>query len=133
MLSVTVHKDITEYEPKIVGQLTARTLGCIAGALGVSVIIGSYFYFVLGLGYEVSMYAIITAAIPLWALGFWRPLGMKPEEFIPLWMRHRLCDNVLYLKSRDLRPSHASGADRRYEKICRLRGIELIAPSEISA
>lgn len=34
MLSVTVHKDIAEYQPKVVGKMTSRTLVSIAGALG---------------------------------------------------------------------------------------------------
>lgn len=49
MLSVTVHKDIAEYQPKVVGKMTGRTLISIVGALGVSVLTGVYLYFVLGL------------------------------------------------------------------------------------
>ena len=33
MLSVAVHKDIAEYQPKIVGKMTMRTLVSITGAL----------------------------------------------------------------------------------------------------
>ena len=47
MLSVPVHKDIGEYEPKIIGKMTARTLICVLGALGLSVIAGLYMYFVI--------------------------------------------------------------------------------------
>ena len=32
MLSVAVHKDIGEYQPKVVGKMTGRTLASIAGA-----------------------------------------------------------------------------------------------------
>ena len=35
MLSVSVHKDIGEYTEKVVGKLSARTLACTAGGLGV--------------------------------------------------------------------------------------------------
>ena len=49
MLSVAVHKDIAEYQPKIVGKMTMRTLVSITGALSVSVLAGLYIYFVLGL------------------------------------------------------------------------------------
>ena len=38
MLSVAVHKDIAEYQPKIVGKMTMRTLVSITGALSVSVL-----------------------------------------------------------------------------------------------
>lgn len=47
MLSVAVHKDIAEYQPKVVGKMTGRTLASIAGALGCSVLTGLYIYFVL--------------------------------------------------------------------------------------
>ena len=46
---MTVHKDIAEYQPKVVGKMTGRTLISIVGALGVSVLTGVYLYFVLGL------------------------------------------------------------------------------------
>ena len=47
MLSVAVHKDIAEYQPKIVGKMTMRTLVSITGALSVSVLAGLYIYFIL--------------------------------------------------------------------------------------
>ena len=65
MLSVRVQRDITSYKPKIVGQLTLRSLVCSSAAIGVSVLVGAYFYFVLGLGYEFAMYAIIILSIPI--------------------------------------------------------------------
>ena len=42
MLSVAVHKDIAEYQPKIVGKMTMRTLVSITGALSVSILAGLY-------------------------------------------------------------------------------------------
>mgnify|MGYP000140451911 CR=1 FL=1 len=54
MLSVTVHKDIAEYQPKIVGKMTMRTLVSITGALSVSVLAGLYIYFVLGLNVSIA-------------------------------------------------------------------------------
>ena len=38
MLSVAVHKDIGEYQPKLIGKMTTRTLVSILGALGTSVL-----------------------------------------------------------------------------------------------
>lgn len=34
MLSVAIHKDIAEYQPKVIGKLTGRTLISITVALG---------------------------------------------------------------------------------------------------
>ena len=62
MLSVAVHKDIAEYQPKIVGKMTMRTLVSITGALSVSVLAGLYIYFVLGL--NVSDCLLYTSPSP---------------------------------------------------------------------
>ena len=37
MLSVAIHKDIAEYQPKVIGKLTGRTLISITVALGLAV------------------------------------------------------------------------------------------------
>ena len=37
MLSVAIHKDIAEYQPKVIGKLTGRTLISITVALGLSI------------------------------------------------------------------------------------------------
>lgn len=63
MLSVPVHKDIGEYEPKIIGKMTARTLICVLGALGLSVIAGLYMYFVIGVNPGDYMMVIYAAAL----------------------------------------------------------------------
>ena len=42
MLSVAIHKDIGEYQPKVIGKMTGRTLVSIAGALGAAVASGLY-------------------------------------------------------------------------------------------
>ena len=61
MLSVAVHKDLGEYQPKIIGKMTARTLLCITGALGLSVLTGCYMYFVLGMNVTDNMIIIYAA------------------------------------------------------------------------
>ena len=64
MLSVAVHKDIAEYQPKIVGKMTMRTLVSITGALSVSVLAGLYIYFVLGLHVSDCTYFIYAVSLP---------------------------------------------------------------------
>ena len=63
MLSVAVHKDIAEYQPKIVGKMTMRTLVSITGALSVSVLAGLYIYFVLGLNVSDCTYFIYAVLV----------------------------------------------------------------------
>ena len=64
MLSVAVHKDIAEYQPKIVGKMTMRTLVSITGALSVSVLAGLYIYFVLGLNVSDSEHQTVLIQTP---------------------------------------------------------------------
>ena len=99
MLSVGIQKDITEYKPKIIGQLTLRSLVCCVTAIGVSVAVGAYFFFVLGLGYDFAMYGIIFLSIPIWAAGFWHPYGMNLEKFFPLAVKHFFGNNIIKYKS----------------------------------
>ena len=47
-LSVAVHKDIGEYQEKVVGKLSLRTLLCVAGGLAASVATASALYAALG-------------------------------------------------------------------------------------
>lgn len=99
MLSVPVHKDIGEYEPKIIGKMTARTLICVLGALGLSVIAGLYMYFVIGVNPGDYMMVIYALSLPFWACGFLRPHGMKFEQFAMYWLgglaRHQPgCDRL---------------------------------------
>ena len=96
MLSVTVHKDIAEYQPKVVGKMTGRTLVSVAGALGVSVLTGVYLYFVLGLNPGDYMMVIYAVSLPFWCCGFIRPKGMPFEKFVPLWLRAKFTDDRIF-------------------------------------
>lgn len=134
MLSVAVHKDIGEYAPKIVGQLTVRSLVCIVLALLSAVAIGAYSWFVLGISTDISMYAIFTVSLPIWMAGFWRPLGMPPEEFIPLWIVHNFSTNRLHLISTSYKAFSArkvrTKISAEYRKTTHLRAIEAYEPEK---
>lgn len=80
MLSVAVHKDIAEYQPKVVGKMTGRTLASIAGALGCSVLTGLYIYFVLGWNVGDNMMLIYAVSLPFWCCGFIRPKGIRDDK-----------------------------------------------------
>lgn len=138
MLSVAVHKDIAEYQPKVVGKMTARTLVSIAGALGASLLTGLYMYFVLGLNPGDYMIVIYAVSLPFWCCGFIRPKGMPFEQFAPLWLRANLGeDRIFYTPSMQLsglvgRPDGASRKGKvygkHYRKQCNLKGIESYSP-----
>ena len=103
MLSVAVHKNIDEYQPKIIGKLTTRTLLSIIGAVGMSVLAGLYLYFVLGLNPGDNMIVIYAVSLPFWCCGFFRPYGMPFEKFAPLWIKAKFThDRIFYTPSTQL-------------------------------
>lgn len=147
MLSIGIQKDITEYKPKIVGQLTLRSLVCCVSAIGVSVAVGAYFYFVLGLGYEFAMYGIIFLSIPIWAAGFWHPYGMNLEKFVPLAIKHFFGNNTIKYKSsgyligtsvlsnprikaNEYLHKHGSKRSKTYAMLCKRPDFEAYSPTE---
>lgn len=139
MLSVAVHKDIAEYQPKVVGKLTTRTLIAISGALGASALSGLYMYFVLGLNPGEHMMVIYAISLPFWLCGFIRPKGMPFEQYAPLWLKANFSnDRLFYIPSMQLSGfvKQPGAADRQkgkiygkhYRKQCRLKGIESYSP-----
>lgn len=95
MLSVTVHKDIGEYTEKVVGKMSARTLGCTAGGIGASFGAAALSYFAFGIPVSDATIPVMAASMPFWLAGFWRPKGLKAEKYIPLWLDHVLGDGKL--------------------------------------
>ena len=138
MLSVAVHKDIAEYQPKIVGKMTMRTLVSITGALSVSVLAGLYIYFVLGLNVSDCTFFIYAVSLPFWCVGFVKPCGMPFEQFAPLWLKANFTnDRIFYQPSMRLagllsesENSKQKGTiyGKHYRKQGNLRGIESYSP-----
>lgn len=139
MLSVAVHKDIAEYQPKVVGKMTGRTLASIAGALGCSVLTGLYIYFVLGWNVGDNMMLIYAVSLPFWCCGFIRPKGMPFERFAVLWLKANFgVERIFYVPSMQLSgligPSDGKNVKKgrvygkHYRKQCSLKGIEAYSP-----
>lgn len=138
MLSVAVHKDLGEYQPKIIGKMTARTLVCITCALGFSVLTGCYLYFVLGLSVSDNMLIIYAVSLPFWLCGFFRPAGMPFERYFPLWLSFKLSDNRLHYIPTMIRIGFAEAVGttkgkiyaKAYRKLLKRNGIESYSPRE---
>jgi hypothetical protein len=135
MLSVTVHKDIGEYTEKIVGKLSARTLACTAGGIGAAVGTAAFVYLGLGIPVSDATMPVMAASMPFWLLGFWRPRGLKAEEFLPLYLDHALDDGVVtYRTGSD--PAGMAGdiacekTDRRARRAAARKGAERREPSK---
>lgn len=117
MLSVAVHKDIAEYQPKVVGKMTGRTLASIAGALGCSVLTGLYIYFVLGWNVGDNMMLIYAVSLPFWCCGFIRPKGMPFEQFAALWLKANFgVERIFYVPSMQLSGLIASPDGKNVKK-----------------
>lgn len=91
-LQIPVQKDIGEYEEKIVGKLSFRTLACVAGGFGSAILVAAIFHFWVGVEVADAAFPIMCASIPFWLAGFWRPFGMRAEKFAPLLINHHLKD-----------------------------------------
>lgn len=139
MLSVAVHKDIGEYQPKLVGKMTSRTLASIAGALGIALATGLYMYFVIGINPGDYMMVIYAVSLPFWCCGFIKPHGMAFEQFVPLWMRAYFgSDRIFYIPSMALcglieradnhKAKKGCVYGKNYKKQNALRGIEAYSP-----
>ena len=89
-LQIPIQKDIGEYDEKIVGKLTLRTLCCLA--LGFSAAVAAAAVLHLGLKADVSAMTlpIMAAALPFWLAGFCKPYGLPFEKFVPLLASHAL-------------------------------------------
>lgn len=95
MLSVPVHKDVTEYQPKVVAGLTSRTILCIGAALASAVLFGVVCVFVLNVDINDVIYLVWFAAAPAALVGFYSPHGMAFEKFAPLWYAHNFKEQCL--------------------------------------
>ena len=135
MLSVAVHKDIGEYTEKVVGKLSARTLACTAGGLASSVATAAALNLALGVPVDAATLPVMTASMPFWLMGFWRPKGLTAERYLAMLARHALSDGVL-VYSTGSRPWKAAGGiacrrvDRRARRRSRRKGAEKRGPKE---
>jgi hypothetical protein len=99
MLSVTMHKDIGEYKPKVAFGLSARMIISVTGAIGLAVAIGFYCTYVLGISIDDALIFVYLSCIPFWCVGFIRPKQMAFEKFLPLFIRHQMTDNRIFYVS----------------------------------
>ena len=143
MLSVPVHKDVTEYQPKVIGGLTARTIICIGAAVGSAQAFGMLCTFVFHVDINDVIYLVWLAAAPAALLGFYTPHGMNFEKFAPLWLAHNFNEQCLVYVSASNRGEFKAEADalekeyanargkangKKLEKLYKTNGIEMWEP-----
>lgn len=98
-LQIPIQKDIGEYDEKIVGKLTLRTLCCLALGFSAAVAVAAVAH--LGLMADVSAMTlpIMAAALPFWLAGFCKPYSLPFERFVPLLASHALNNQSLVYRS----------------------------------
>ncbi|MEA5020515.1 MAG: PrgI family protein [Gordonibacter sp.] len=135
MLSVSIHKDIGEYTEKVLGKLSLRTLACVAGGFSAAIAAAACTYFVLGIEVSDATLPVMLCSMPFWLAGFWRPSGMKLEQFMSLWFQHTFTDDrILYSSSIDLLEPNmheqiSEKTDHKGQRKAKRKGAELYEPS----
>lgn len=110
-LQIPIQKDIGEYQEKIVGKMSFRTLVCVAGGFASTIAAACIVYFGFGVPVANATLPVMAAALPFWLAGFWRPFGMKLEEFLPLFADHHL--SVQHMLYRPCARGEAAQADAK--------------------
>lgn len=98
-ISVSIPKEITEYEEKIMFGLSLRKLVCLSSAILLG--IGSYFLLtkLFGLSMDMASYIIVLEALPFMAFGFVKKDGMPFEQYASLLLRHKMGQHKLAYES----------------------------------
>ena len=132
-LQIPIQKDIGEYEEKIVGKLSFRTLVCVAGGFGSAILVAALSHFWIGIEVADAAFPVMCASIPFWLAGFWRPFGMRAEKFAPLLADHLLKDQRLLYTSPAAPgvtgPSRGK-PKRRARRLAKRKGAEAHEPSK---
>lgn len=129
---IPIQKDIGEYEEKIVGKLSFRTLVCVAGGFGSAILVAAICHFWIGIEVADAAFPVMCASIPFWLAGFWRPFGMRAEKFAPLLLSHHMKDQRLLYESPA--PEHLTRIERgtmsrRAKRISKRKGAEANEPT----
>jgi type IV secretory pathway VirB4 component len=85
-LSVSVLKEITEYQEKIIFGLSLRQL--LFFVIAIAIGIPSYMFCRKNLGQEIAGYIVILEVLPLLALGFVRKNGFTFDKYLGLIVKH---------------------------------------------
>ena len=132
-LQIPIQKDIGEYEEKIVGKLSLRTLICVTLGFASTIATAAVIYFWLGMDVSNAAFPVMCASLPFWLAGFWRPFGMRLEKFIPRFASHHLDEQTLLYRSDpdpSCPPMKAGKPSRRSRRAANRKGAELREPTK---
>lgn len=139
-LQIPIQKDIGEYDEKIVGKLTLRTLCCLALGFSAAVAVAAVLHWGLKVDVSAMTLPIMAAALPFWLAGFCKPYGLPFERFVPLLASHALNNQSLVYRSCAAieKASHPNGKKprkktRREKRAFRKKGSENYEPTKQAA
>lgn len=83
MIEMKIPKEIRRYESKLIGPFTGRQTACVIGMAGVVGVVK----FLLAdiIPSDVQSLVAMLVCVPLMLFGWYKPYGMKFEEFAMLW------------------------------------------------
>lgn len=80
MIEIQVTKEITDFEPKLIGPFTVRQTICLALGLPICYVVIRYLSPYLTR--DVALFFCCIPAAFAWAFGWYKPYGMKMEQFL---------------------------------------------------
>lgn len=83
-ISVPIHRDITTYEERIYGGVTARQVVCYGAALAIAVLSAYLLVIVCGFDASVAAYPIILLSVPIALVATLKPEGLNLETYLGL-------------------------------------------------
>lgn len=90
MIEIKIPKEITEYKEKFLFGLTVRQ--CISVAAALAVCVPLYIFGKDILGDDVTSWAIILLAVPIFGFGFFKFNGMTFERFLVVFFRQKFAE-----------------------------------------
>lgn len=87
VVSRDMGRDTSRYEKRSFMGLPWRTLACASGAVASCVAVANGSAWLFGFPTDATYVAGALASAPFWVAAFWRPKGLLPEEWVPLWAR----------------------------------------------
>lgn len=119
-LEVQVYKDVRAYEAKVMFGMSWRQLA----AASVAVVVGGGVYAAASIAMHANgaswssatntaLYLLFPILIPIAAWGWWRPKGLKPEQYIGYVINHYASRKVITYADEYRRMDAGRPADQR--------------------
>ena len=95
MLRVSIQEDINQFQEKIVLGLSKRGLLSVIGAIGTTLLLSLWLWFVFGVNPTNFGLVLMLVAAPFWCIGFIKPKGMYFEDYLPKYIEKKFKDRHL--------------------------------------